>query len=424
MNDESNTETKDFGSILAEFEGQEGAETGAEAPKAGDKVSGRILSIGEEAAFVELGGKAEGTIGVDQLKDEQGALTVAVGDTIEATVTAADPETGALVLQRRAAGKGQEAKTEIERAQTHGIPVEGLVTAVVKGGVEVQVSGLRAFCPVSQLALRYVEDPNQYVGQRLTFRVIRYEEGSRGRRPNIVLSRRALLEEEAQAKAAETRERLKPGAVLTGTVTSLTEYGAFVDLGGLEGMLHVSELGHARVAHPKDVLEVGQTIEVQVLKVEPGKGGKQSERISLSRKALESDPWKDVAGRYSEGMRLKGRVMRLESFGAFVEIAPGLEGLVHISELGGGKKIRHPREALQLGQDVEVTVLGVDPDKRRISLTTQEEGSRAAAETAAPQERERERERRQPTQPPASPGQAGGFGSMADFFRLSRKKEK
>ncbi|HTQ79880.1 MAG TPA: S1 RNA-binding domain-containing protein, partial [Thermoanaerobaculia bacterium] len=311
----------DFGAILAEFEQAQPSPESTQAPKAGDKVSGKILSIGPEAAFVDLGGKAEGMIELAQLKDAEGQLTVQVGDTLEATVTGVDSETGSLVLKRRV-GRGAEAKSEIEQAHQNGIPVEGLVTAVVKGGVEVQVSGLRGFCPVSQLDLRYVEDPERFVGQRLTFRVTKYEEGTKGRRPNIILSRRALLEEEQKSKAAETREKLHPGAIVRGKVTSLTDYGAFIDLGGLEGMLHVSEIGYARTAHPKDVLSIGQELDVQILKIEPAKGGKQGERISLSRKALEADPWKDAAERFPENTKVKGRVMRLETFGAFIEVAP------------------------------------------------------------------------------------------------------
>ncbi|HXO20595.1 MAG TPA: S1 RNA-binding domain-containing protein, partial [Thermoanaerobaculia bacterium] len=334
MSENTTPENQDFAAILAEFEEGKPAADASAGPKVGDKVSGKIVSIGPEAAFVDLGGKAEGMIELAQVSDAEGKLEVAVGDTVDATVTSLDPESGTLVLRRRV-GRGAEVKSEIEQAHAAGIPVEGLVTAVVKGGVEVQVAGMRAFCPVSQLELRYVENPEKFVGQRLTFRITRYEEGGRGRRPNIVLSRRALLEEEAQAKAAETRARLAPGAIVKGTVTALTDYGAFVDLGGLEGMLHVSEIGYARTAHPKDVLTVGQELEVQVLKIEPGKDAKRGERISLSRKALERDPWQDAAARFPERSRVKGRVLRLESFGAFIEVAPGLEGLAHISELGG-----------------------------------------------------------------------------------------
>jgi small subunit ribosomal protein S1 len=458
MNENETKEANDFGAILAEFEQGQPAAESAQAPKPGDKVSGKILSIGPEAAFVDLGGKAEGMIDLAQIKDAEGQLTVQVGDTLEATVTGVDSETGSLILKRRV-GRGAEARAEIEQAHQNGIPVEGLVTAVVKGGVEVQVSGLRGFCPVSQLDLRYVEDPERFVGQRLTFRVTKYEEGGKGRRPNIILSRRALLEEEQKTKAAETREKLHPGAVVRGKVTSLTDYGAFLDLGGLEGMLHVSEIGYARTAHPKDVLNIGDELDVQILKIEPARGGKQGERISLSRKALEADPWRDAAARFPEGTKVKGRVMRLETFGAFIEVAPGLEGLAHISELGAGRRINHAREVLQLGQDVEVTVLGVDTAKRRISLSLQgERGAREEREApareapsprgagggGAPREdrrreprgdrgRERDRERgdrgdrgeREEAAPVVSSSSGGsGFGSMADFFRTSQSQKK
>jgi small subunit ribosomal protein S1 len=270
---------------------------------------------------------------------------------------------------------------------------------------------MRAFCPLSQLDLRYVESPQQFIGQRLKFKVARIEEGGRNRRPDIVLSRRALLEEEAQAKAAELRSRLKVGAVLKGRVTSLTTYGAFIDLGGLEGLLHVSEIGYSRLADPKEALAVGQEVEVQVIKIEKGKDEKRPERISLSRRALERDPWRDAADRFAEGSILPGRVMRLESFGAFVELAPGLEGLVHVSELGAGRRLSHAREAVQIGQDVRVRVLNVDPVKRRISL------SMALTDEHEPVEEQAPREAAAAGQQPV-----GGFGSLGDFFKSSRRK--
>src|SRR5947199_3427883 len=229
---------------------------------------------------------------------------------------------------------------------------------------------MRAFCPLSQLDLRYVENPQQFVGQKLMFKVNRLEEGNRGGRgPNIVLSRRQLLEEEQQTRASETREKLQIGAVLHGKVTSLTNYGAFIDLGGIEGMLHVSEIGHTRTTHPQDVFSVGDEVEVQVIKIEKGKDEKRPERISLSRRSLQSDPWNEAAARFTEGMEVPGRVMRTEPFGAFVELAPGLEGLVHISEMGAGRRLNHSREAVQPGQEVQVRVLGVDIARRRISLS-------------------------------------------------------
>jgi len=415
----------DFGRALAEFEQKESEEQ-RKTPAVGEKVKGKVLSIGGAAAFVDLGGKSEGMIDLAQLRDAEGNLTVNVGDTLEATVTGNDPETGSLVLRRKAA-RGQEVAAELRQALDSGIPVEGVVTAINKGGAEVQVSGMRAFCPLSQLDLRYVEDPQQFVNQRLAFRVMRIEPGKT--RPNIVLSRRALLEEEAETKAAETRARLQVGAILKGKVTSLASYGAFVDLGGLEGMLHVSEIGYSRLAHPNEMLQVGQEIEVQVIKIEKGKDEKRP-RISLSRRALERDPWKDVAERFPEGTEMTGRVMRTESFGAFVELAPGIEGLVHISEMGAGRRLNHAREAVQLGQDVQVRVLGVDPAKRRISLSMgnraerPERGERDRGDRGG-RDRGRERENREEYAAYAERSAAtggSGFGSMADFFKNAKKK--
>lgn len=424
---ESQESSKDFGTILAEFEQTESSEDQRKVPAVGEKVKGRVLSVTDKAAFVDLGGKSEGMIDIAQLRDAAGNVTVAAGDEIEATVTGTDAETGSLVLRRKA-GRGQEVAAEIRQAYEAGIPVEGLVTTINKGGAEVQVSGMRAFCPLSQLDLRYVEDPSQFVGQKLMFRVSRIEPGRT--RPNIVLSRRALLEEEAESKAAETREKLQVGAVLRGRVTSLASYGAFVDLGGLEGMLHVSEIGHTRVSHPNEALQVGQEIEVQVIKVEKGKDEKRP-RISLSRKSLERDPWRDVAERFPEGTELTGRVMRTETFGAFVEIAPGVEGLVHISEMGANRRLNHARDAVQLGQDVQVRVLGVDAGKRRISLTMGS-GSGSGGGNERPRDRGeyrgrdrgRDREDREEYEAYAAKTSStgSGFGSMADFFKNIKSK--
>jgi small subunit ribosomal protein S1 len=444
--------TGDFGQILAEFEQEAPAKR--DAPTVGQKVSGSILSIGEEWVFVDLGAKSEGRIAAAELKDAEGNITVKEGETLEATVTGTDPETGALLLKRKAGGKGkrsQEVVPEIRRAAESGLPVEGLVTGLNKGGAEVQLFGMRAFCPLSQLDLRYVEDPQKFVGQKLMFKVNRLEEGNRGGRgPNIVLSRRQLLEEEQQSRAAETREKLQVGAVLTGHVTSLTTYGAFIDLGGIEGMLHVSEIGHSRTAHPQDVFTVGQEVEVQVIKIEKGKDEKRPERISLSRRALESDPWSDAASRFSEGTETTGRVARTETFGAFVELAPGLEGLVHISEMGAGRRLNHAKEAVNPGQEVQVRVLGVDTARRRISLSmaaagtggsdrsdrSERSGSDFRPERGIDRGGDRDRSRgdrndrgdrggRDDHDRGASSGptvsSGAGFGSMADFFSRSKK---
>jgi small subunit ribosomal protein S1 len=263
-----------------------------------------------------------------------------------------------------------------------GIPVDGTVTEVVKGGLSVDVAGVRGFVPASQIDNRFVEDLTGYVGQKLTFRITRYEPGPRG---NLVLSRRALLEEEQAKRAEVTRKNLVPGAVLRGTVTRLQPFGAFVDLGGIEGMVHISELGYARVEKPEDVLAVGQEVQVVVLKLEnvTDKKGRPQERIALSLKALASDPWTEATSTLAEGTRLKGIVTRLQPFGAFVEIAPGVEGLVHISELGAGRRINHPKEVVQVGQPVEAVVLSIDPQARRLSLSMAASGDGTAEDFAA-----------------------------------------
>ena len=363
---------EDFASLLAEYEKQHGGAVDPRkkkrGPTVGDAVKGRIVGIGNDAVFVDLGGKSEGTLELSQVRGEDGSITVQVGDEIEARVVST--EEGQVILRRTfgKGAKGSEKASELQQAFEHGIPVEGVVSAVNKGGVEVQIAGMRAFCPISQLAERHIEDASEFVGQRLQFRITRYEADRKGRE-NIVVSRRALLEEEAEVRAVETRTRLAIGAVLDGRVSSLKEYGAFIDLGGIEGMLHISELGFSRVAHPKDVLTVGQQVSVQIIRMEKSDDPRRPEKISLSLKSLEKDPWNEARERFPEGSRVKGKIMRVEQFGAFVELVPGIEGLVHVSELGAGGKNANARQVVKIGQEVEVTVLGVDPEKRRISLS-------------------------------------------------------
>ncbi len=387
MKSREEAERDEFAALLEQY-APAGKGVANAGPELGATVSGKVIEISDDAVFVDLGGKAEGVIDRLELTDDEGRLTIAVGETLEAQVAGTEPETGAVRLRKRF-GRGPEVADSVREAYALGVPIEGRVAAAVKGGPEIDVAGLRAFCPASQADLRYVENLGEMVGRRLSFRITKLEEG-RGR-PNLVLSRRAVLEEEARARAAVARERLKPGAVVTGRVSSLAAYGAFVDLGGVEGMLHVSEISHARVSHPQDLLAVGQEIEVQVLKIEPGKEGR--DRIALSRKALEASPWQGVEGRFPVGSEVAGRVKRLETFGAFVEIAPGLEGLIHVSELGRDRRIAHPREAVSLGQDLSVRVLAVDAAKRRISLALGGGGE-------------------EPAETPQAPAPAKGFGAL------------
>lgn len=369
MTGPGNQDTEDFASMLAEFERETDAPSGR-GPKVGEMVRGTVVNIGSEAVFLDLGGKSEGMLELDQVSDRDGNLTVAIGDEVEARVVESG---GGSIVLRRSIGKGPEARAELVQAMELGLAVEGVVTGVNKGGVEVQVAGVRGFCPISKLDSRYVEDPETFVGRRLSFRITKYETG-RGQ-GNLVLSRRELLEAEAAEQAVRTRAQLEPGAVMQGTVITVKPYGAFVDIGGIEGLLHVSELGYSRVGDPTEVLSPGQQIEVAVISVETTSDPRNPEKVSLSLKRLEKDPWLDLAQRFPEGSRTRGTVVRTQQFGAFVELAPGIEGLVHISELGAARRINHPREVVSVGQEVEVTVLGVDLERRRVSLSLSTDGA-------------------------------------------------
>lgn len=359
MADPTQSTDDDFAAMLADFEGGAGGDK-KKRPRVGDQITGPVISIGKEAIFIDVGGKAEGVLDRNQVSDSDGKLLIKLGDKVEARVVS---DTGGVLQLRVKLSRGPEAKAELVQAQELGLPVEGLVTEVIKGGVTVDVVGVRGFCPASQIDARFVEDLAVYVGQRLTFRITKYEPGQRG---NLVLSRRALVEEDNAKRAAVTRGLLKPGAVLRGKIVGFKPFGAFVDLGGIEGMLHISEFGFSRVEKPEDVLSMGQELDVAIKKIEPGEKG---DRISLSLKALANDPWRDSIAGITDGARVKGKVTRLQPFGAFVEIAPGIEGLVHISELGAGKRINHPKEAVEVGQQVEAVVMSIDSEKRRISLS-------------------------------------------------------
>jgi small subunit ribosomal protein S1 len=357
------TDENNFEALLQELEKTEQAI--AARPKVGDRVQGIIVSIGAEQAFIDIGSKAEATMEVSNLRDADGQITKAVGDRLEATITGTDPDSGALVLgtshSRRAHGTDQ-----LQAAFQSGSPVEGHITGVTKGGLEVQIAGQRAFCPASQADTRYIEDLSVLIDQRGAFRITKLEGG---RRLNLVVSRRAVLEQEQAERAAAIRDKLEPGAVLPGKVVGLQPFGAFVDLGGVEGMVHISELSLSRVGHPQDVLTLGQEVEVAVLKIEQTGNPKRPERIALSIRALEKNPWSDAAKRYQAGTRVQGQVERLEAFGAFVTLEPGLTGLVHVSELGADRRVEHPKDVLQIGQQVDAVVVQVDTERRRIGLS-------------------------------------------------------
>jgi len=294
------------------------------------------------------------------------------------------------------------------------VPVEGTVTGETKGGYEVQVAGMRAFCPGSQIDLRRGGEErvaaSEYIGKRFPFRVTKVENDGR----NVVVSRRDILEQEAAERAAETWSKIRVGAILDGTVRSLRDFGAFVDLGGVDGMIHVSELAFTRVKHPSEVVAVGQRVRVQVLKVsEPDREGRR--QIGLSIRALAEDPWSTVSTRFAPGTHAEGTVTRVEQYGAFVELAPGVEGLVHISKITPDRRLNHARQALAIGQSVEVTVLSVDLEQRRIGLSMIEQITQAREAEAVAERQDQERVM-------AEHSKAGSLGTLGDLIAEARKK--
>jgi len=323
----------------------------------GDLVSGTIAKITPDVVLVSLGGKSEALMDLHELDGEK------AGDLIEAVVVKAGPE---VRLSRKLAA-GKRTQAELRAAYQARIPVAGKVVSRNKGGFEVSIGGgphgIRAFCPASQIDVgRHDEASLQaFVGQTFDFRVIEYTEDGR----RVVVSRVVLLKEESEAKAEQVREHVVPGAVLTGRVRSITDFGAFVDLGGMDGLVHVTEISRKRVKHPKDVLTVGQEVQVKVTKVE-----KEGKRISLSMRELEKDPWESIGERWASGAPFQGSVARHADFGLFVEVEPGVDGLVHVSQLPAGIAIGDPSVAV--GQQISGWVREVDAAARRLSLTMRE----------------------------------------------------
>lgn len=399
------TDNEDFATLLGRFEsGRAGA--ARREPEVGDKVRGTVVSIQGDSLFIDIGAKTEGVVDIEEFSDADGNLTVGLGDSIDSVVSGRDEESGTLLLGTRHARRlhGSEG---LQQAFEQQLPVEGQVTGTTKGGIEVEISGVRAFCPASQVSDRYVEELDSLVGQRLAFRITRFEGG---RHTNLVVSRRALLEEQQRVRAEETRAKLEVGAVLPGTVTTLKDFGAFVDLGGIEGMIHISELAFGHVRHPKEVLVEGQQVEVSVLRIEQSDNPEHPQRIALSLRALEKDPWQEAQRKFPVGSRVQGAVTRIQPFGAFVELAPGIDGLVHTSELGAGRRVNHPQEVVQVGERVDATVLGIDTEKRRIALSldpARRSGDVAASDIAADYGKP-----------------APGFGTLGDLLRESMNKNK
>jgi small subunit ribosomal protein S1 len=332
----------------------------------GDKVKATVVRVGQDYVFLDFGMRTEGLMMRSEVTDESGEVTLAVGD--ETTVFVTAFRDGAILCGKRIgsstgedrSGDKEALMNTIREAFDSGMPVEGTVKETNKGGFDVQVMGVRGFCPISQIDNSFCETPEEHVGKTYGFEIIKFEEGGR----NIVLSRRKILEREAEEAAKEVWETIKVGESYEGVVTSVMEFGAFVDIGGVQGLLHISEISYDRVEDPNEQLSKGQKLRVAVKDLDVEK-----QRISLSLKDLLDDPWDSTIASLSNNQIVNGRVVRLAPFGAFVELVPGIEGLVHISQMSGDRRINTPREVVAEGDQVDVRILEIDMERRRVSLS-------------------------------------------------------
>ena len=347
---------EDFSSALAAFEREQAAEAAA-VEAYGDKIlSGKVEKQTDKYLVVDVGLKSEGLLPLEQVLDASGAVKFQPGDVIDVVIEREEPEGGYLVSYERA--QRLRIWDTIEKAASEKTPVTGTVVSRVKGGLTVDI-GIKAFLPGSQLEIRPVRNLDTYLGQPIQVRVIKLNK----KRGNVVVSRKEILEEEQNSKRSATMEHLAEGAVLTGTVKNLTDYGAFVDLGGIDGLLHITDMSWGRLTHPRDLVNVADEIQVKVLKFD-----KEKQRVSLGFKQLTPDPWLDASERYPVGAKVHGRVLSVTDYGAFVELEQGIEGLVHLSEMTWSKRLKHPSKLVKPGDEVDTVVLSVNPADRRISL--------------------------------------------------------
>jgi small subunit ribosomal protein S1 len=323
----------------------------------GEVVKGTVLKVTPSEVIVDVGYKSEGIIPIDEFVDETGQVAVQPGDTVDVLLERTEDREGYVVLSREKAEK-MKIWDEVEKAYAERKVVIGRVIERIKGGLAVDI-GVRAFLPGSQIDVRPVRNLDALRGQELRMRVIKVNK----KRGNIVLSRKVLLEEENAEKKKHTLDTLEEGKVLHGVVKNITDYGAFIDLGGIDGLLHITDMSWGRVSHPSELFKVNDEIDVIVLKYDPA-----TERVSLGHKQLKNDPWSNVIERYPVGARMSGKVVSLTDYGAFIELEPGVEGLIHVSEMSWSKRVKHPSKILNVGDTVEAMVLGVDPGARRISL--------------------------------------------------------
>jgi small subunit ribosomal protein S1 len=326
--------------------------------KPGAILMGRIVDIGPDVVLVNAGLKSEAVIPVEQFKNDRGELEISVGDDVEVALDSVEDGSGETRLSRE---KAKRARTwsRLEQAFEKQEIVKGIINGRVKGGFTVEIDFVRAFLPGSLVDVRPVRDPSYLEGKTLEFKVIKLDQ----KRNNVVVSRRAVVEQEYSAERSELLEKLQEGAVIKGTVKNLTDYGAFVDLGGIDGLLHITDMAWKRVKHPSEVVTVGDEIDVRILKFD-----RERQRVSLGIKQLGNDPWQQIGRRYPTGTRLFGKVTNIADYGCFVEIEEGVEGLVHVSEMDWTNKNVNPSKVVHIGQEVEVMVLDIDEERRRISL--------------------------------------------------------
>jgi small subunit ribosomal protein S1 len=335
--------------------------------KEGEVVRGKVLSMDEDFVQIDIGFKSEGLVATWEFMDDDGTVLISPGDEVDVLLEEAEDANGRIVLSKEKADR-LKIWDEISRAYKADEPVDGTIVARVKGGLAVDI-GVKAFLPGSQVDLRPVRNLEQIVNQKLKFKIIKFNK----RRGNIVLSRRALLETERKKLRETTLETLAPGQIIDGVIKNLTDYGAFIDLGGIDGLLHVTDMSWGRVNHPSELFHVGDEIKVKVLKFDP-----DSERVSLGLKQIQPDPWIDASMRYPIGRRIEGKVVSLAEYGAFIELEPGIEGLIHVSEISWTKRIKHPSKVVSVGDIVEAIVLDVDERDRKISLMSGIARSRSA----------------------------------------------
>ncbi len=340
-----------------EFEQLFSASTKEQDFRVGDVVTGLIVEVQSDFVLVDINYKSEGLVPINEFRVVDGVRQVKAGDQVEVLIDRIENENGMVALSKDKADM-LRAWTDISKAAENEEIIEGVVVAKVKGGLSVDI-GVKAFLPGSQIDLRPVRNMDVYLGKKYKFKVIKFNK----KRGNIVLSRRAILEEERDSLKAQTADTMKEGATVVGLVKNVTDYGAFIDLGGIDGLLHITDMSWGRVKHPSELITVGDEIKVKILKYDTEK-----ERVSLGLKQLTEDPWAEIKAKYTIGSKVKGKVVSVAEYGAFVELGDGVEGLIHVSEMSWTKRVKHANQVLQVAQEVEVQVLEIDMENRRISL--------------------------------------------------------